>query len=121
MRVALTSGALADFDRIAEQIEADNPERAISVVDELREAARSCPATSVTVFANVLTDVMGLSIDWRPIACSTRASSAPARVTTARVNRPELPRMDARAPAAVDLGLIRPLERLATHAPESPL
>lgn len=40
MRVVLTPGALADLERIAEQIEKDNPERAISFVDELREAAR---------------------------------------------------------------------------------
>lgn len=40
MRVVLTPGALADLDRIAEHIEKDNPERAISFVGELREAAR---------------------------------------------------------------------------------
>lgn len=40
MRVILTPDALADLDRIAEHIETDNPARAISFVEELREAAR---------------------------------------------------------------------------------
>lgn len=40
MRVVLTSDALADLDHIADHIAPDNPERAISFVDELREAAR---------------------------------------------------------------------------------
>ncbi|MEO7787748.1 MAG: type II toxin-antitoxin system RelE/ParE family toxin [Sphingomicrobium sp.] len=36
----MTPDALADLDRIAEHIEADNPARAISFVEELREVAR---------------------------------------------------------------------------------
>lgn len=40
MKVTLTPGALTDLDHIAEHIETDNPERAISFVNELREAAR---------------------------------------------------------------------------------
>jgi plasmid stabilization system protein ParE len=40
MKVVITPGALADLERIAEHIETDNPERAISFVGELREAAR---------------------------------------------------------------------------------
>jgi plasmid stabilization system protein ParE len=40
MKVILTPDALADLDHIAEHIEKDNPARAISFVEELREAAR---------------------------------------------------------------------------------
>ena len=40
MKVVLTREALANLDHIAERIELDNPERAISFVEELREAAR---------------------------------------------------------------------------------
>lgn len=40
MKVNLTPGALTDLEHIAEHIEADNPERAMSFVNELREAAR---------------------------------------------------------------------------------
>jgi plasmid stabilization system protein ParE len=40
MKVVLAREALANLNHIAERIELDNPERAISFVDELREAAR---------------------------------------------------------------------------------
>lgn len=40
MKVVLTPAALEDLSRIAEHIATDNPERAISFVDELRQAAR---------------------------------------------------------------------------------
>jgi plasmid stabilization system protein ParE len=40
MKVVLTPGALLDLERIAEFIETDNPQRAMTFVAELREAAR---------------------------------------------------------------------------------
>lgn len=40
MRVALSSHAVADLRRIGEFIAQDNPSRAISFVEELRDAAR---------------------------------------------------------------------------------
>jgi len=40
MRIVLTRDALADLEGIADHIQKDNPERAISFIDELREVAR---------------------------------------------------------------------------------
>lgn len=76
MKVILTPDALADLDHIAEHIEKDNPARAISFVEELREAARRladlpgailwCLAMSATVSVAVPIAAMASSTGQKP-------------------------------------------------------